>query len=454
MNSANLFVSWLASQETQKDLPKNESENAKINESVKEEPKEQTIEEIDYNKSKMEIENNLEKYSIEQSPKQENDIDIIKLFDNKAFEDLANEDVVDGIAKLIPLLIHKGFSTEDVPSFRREIRRRILEKYPEMSRYLIAEAMTKCMENLQTTEQKPKDEPSIDDILNSMPDSPVETPVRSPKITQKQIASPNTLPLIYYDTKINSNGELKAISWEDIDKYEFKFGFNEFFGYNNEKLKRKSEDVHLYFDFDEIKSEEELKSVLEWLDQLRETFGNYSIGGYTNNEDIRDNFGLKLVPDGGHFVSMHVVFYETRISSKELIDIMKHTVGKGFITEGVHPLCDYNVYKLDSRQCFRHVLSNKIISGSSKKNAGCILNGLPPSSQIVQTKGTEPLITKAQWSKHFKISEKQELKRSIKDIRKTTQQIIHNEAADFLGATGPIVCEPSKPLKIYLERPT
>ena len=146
---------------------------------------------------------------------------------------------------------------------------------------------------------------------------------------------------------------------------------------------------------------------------------------------------MKLVPDGGHFISMHVVFYETRISSQELIEIMKHTAGKGFATKGVHPLCDPAPYKLGTRQCFRHVLSDKIGVVPRKRNAGNILKGLPPSTQIIQTKGIEPLITKAKWSKHFVLSEKQEFNKTIKEIHNN----IHEEAANFLATTGPIVCE-------------
>ena len=66
--------------------------------------------------------------------------------------------------------------------------------------------------------------------------------------------------MIKYDVCINVSkyAKLKEISFEDIDSYDFEHkGFNEFL--IGERL------VHLYFDFDTIKSCEEYMSVCEWL---------------------------------------------------------------------------------------------------------------------------------------------------------------------------------------------
>ena len=94
---------------------------------------------------------------------------------------------------------------------------------------------------------------------------------------------------------------------------------------------------------------------------------------------------------------------------------MKHTEKKGFSTKGIHKLCDPNVYKLvskksgqKSRQCFRHVLSDKIYKIGDEKNRmnhGTICEKLPPSSQIVQVRGSEPIINKTAWSALFELKD-------------------------------------------------
>ena len=214
--------------------------------------------------------------------------------------------------------------------------------------------------------------------------------------------------ILYGDKFMYSNNWTPyEISFKDVDKYDFsKKAFNEFI--------IKQDYVHLYFDFDSIKTEEEYKDVILWLDSLTSVFGDYSIGGYCNNKKM-ENYGYRLIEDNDHFLSIHVVFYTTMIKTEDLVKIMKHTDKKGFAMEGVHPLCDPNVYKLvprgdkkGSRQVFRHVLSDKIYKendSKNKNNHGFILNGKKPSTQIVQVRGHEKEITKEMWSVLFKEKE-------------------------------------------------
>ena len=70
------------------------------------------------------------------------------------------------------------------------------------------------------------------------------------------------------------------ISFDDVDKYDFKKGFNEFL--------IKPEYVHLYFDFDQIQTSEECDEVYDWLEKLKSVFGKYSIGGYSDNEEFAE----------------------------------------------------------------------------------------------------------------------------------------------------------------------
>lgn len=116
---------------------------------------------------------------------------------------------------------------------------------------------------------------------------------------------------IKYDVAFNrpNNFIPREISFDDVDSYDFSKGFTEFLI---------SEDyVHLYFDFDSIKTEDEFLEVWSWLDSLKKVFGSYSYGGYCNNEEM-EAYGFRRFDEGMHYLSMHVVFYETCISTFDL----------------------------------------------------------------------------------------------------------------------------------------
>ena len=70
---------------------------------------------------------------------------------------------------------------------------------------------------------------------------------------------------------------------------------------------------------------------------------------------------------------------------------------KTFINHEVNEFVDHNVYKLNTRQQFRNVLSVKYYGPDEKyktrnrDNAGYILNDLKPETQIVTPDGYERL---------------------------------------------------------------
>lgn len=186
------------------------------------------------------------------------------------------------------------------------------------------------------------------------------------------------------------------LEYDDIDKWLFdKIAFNEVLGLNTH--------YHLYFDFDSISNTDEYQEVNNWLQSVSEIFGPYTIGGYTNSELFAMETGLRLFKEGEHFCSIHVIYYTTKILGTDIQEIMKHNKKIGF-EYNVHRLCDPNVYKLNSRQLFRHSLSNKIFGQGNvgnKNNHGNLLNCAKPSQHIVQIKGDEKEITREEWSKSF-----------------------------------------------------
>ena len=246
---------------------------------------------------------------------------------------------------------------------------------------------------------------------------------------------PNSTSMIKYDVMINrsNNYTFPEISFDDVDKYDFtNNGFIE--------VLKAPEYVHLYFDFDKMKTDNEdvsdeeqmnrFADVICWLDSLKPIFGEYSIGGYTDNEAMHAKYHLRFYPEGHHFSSIHVVFYETCIKSEDLVDIMKHTDKQGFLCDGINQFADPNVYKItvnkDGRggtQKFRHVLSNKIFTNNTqdkknyannKYNHGTIINDTKPSQQIIQTRGDELIIERDEWEKVFK-------PRTLKEARDETK---------------------------------
>ena len=102
-------------------------------------------------------------------------------------------------------------------------------------------------------------------------------------------------------------GWMHIIEYKDIDSYDFSNNFIE--------IIKKPEYVHLYFDFDSIETMEQWNDVHEWLDSLVPVFGRYSVGGYTNNNEIGFEKMFKYIPNAHHTLSLHAVYYETKIKT-------------------------------------------------------------------------------------------------------------------------------------------
>ena len=230
--------------------------------------------------------------------------------------------------------------------------------------------------------------------------------------------------IIKCENRISISGNnFKKITHEAVDKLDF----------NNLRKNGKSlveflikpEYVRFYIDVDEVNNVEEYLKFRLWLESLSSVFGKYSIGGYTNSEQFA-NYGFRLWPESEKTLSLHVVFYETCISSVDLMDIMKQKNYK-FINYDVNPLCDGNVYKLNARQAFRHVLTDKIYSKKDddkyKPNHGFILNNDKPSTQIITVRGGEPIITKELWLKVFTpINKTEDVKQEVKqDVKQNVE---------------------------------
>lgn len=71
------------------------------------------------------------------------------------------------------------------------------------------------------------------------------------------------------------------------------FNFQRFSAFNEYITPAKY--FHPYFDFDHFESLGQYESVLKWPDSLVSEFGQYSIGGYSNNSEINSKLNLKYI---------------------------------------------------------------------------------------------------------------------------------------------------------------
>ena len=227
--------------------------------------------------------------------------------------------------------------------------------------------------------------------------------------------------------------QYKEIDFDQVDSFDFdKTPFLE--------VVQKPEYVHFYIDSDNIETREEYDEFVEWLESLSEHFGKYAIGGYTVNNDL---FGdlykcqpKHKDPKENHTLSLHGAFYETKIKSKTLMKIMKHkqTRGKdgkmsaGSFVYKVNKSCDPNVYKLDSEQKMRHVLSNKFYRKDEPRNKltkGSFLDkNTKPSQFMMAIRGDEEEIPFNVLDEIFNINEIDEEETPKKTTKKTTKRTI------------------------------
>ena len=171
--------------------------------------------------------------------------------------------------------------------------------------------------------------------------------------------------------------EVKQISRDNINTYKFAKGFNEV-------ITAETPYIRPYIDCDHLDSIDSYNEFVSYCDRIKQFLGEYSIGGYTSNEDVSDATGLKYINGAEKFISIHIIFYQSRIQPAELQRFV--TENKDFLNKQI----DTNVYKLKSRQLFRHCLSDKRVKKTDVKYiAGNILNGATPEQQIITASGDE-----------------------------------------------------------------
>ena len=187
---------------------------------------------------------------------------------------------------------------------------------------------------------------------------------------------------IQFIMAFNQPTSIKRIKYEDVNNYNFSRGFNE-------KITKNTPFIHPYFDIDHLENQNEFREFISYCNQAKSVLGDYSIGGYTNNEEISIDLGLKYIEGANKTISFHVVYYESRITPAEMLKFINEN------KKELNSAIDFDVYKLGSSQLFRHCLSDKHIKSKEVvlHTAGTILDNKKPDTQIITARGDEKIVS-------------------------------------------------------------
>ena len=148
--------------------------------------------------------------------------------------------------------------------------------------------------------------------------------------------------------------EKRLIAHKDITPALIKDGFYEIVGsriQGGDKVYTQKY-IRLFFDID-IKEEHAALSlynvVIERMNRLKTLFGDCSISAYSNVKSIASTVGCKHRPKANKALSLHIVFYESRLLIADLMALFDE---RSYIIDKT--LYDTSVYTIGKRRVFRH----------------------------------------------------------------------------------------------------
>ena len=175
------------------------------------------------------------------------------------------------------------------------------------------------------------------------------------------------------------------------------------------------ENVRLYFDFDLKDSETiDLDGIFKELNRLAKVFNEYYFAGYCTDEGLyntlnsRQQSHIELKKEKlDKVLSFHVVYPETTISQKELLEIMNDDVYevaiksvKGF---------DGSVYRKNGKgSLLRHPFAHKYRNPYEERveRKGVTIKNTDASDLVVTPTGMEDHVTREQWLEVFPMKKK------------------------------------------------
>ena len=85
----------------------------------------------------------------------------------------------------------------------------------------------------------------------------------------------------------NQPKDIRYCPYDKVNSFKFsKCGFNE-------RITKDTPYIHPYFDIDHLETVEEFTKFVDYCDKAKEVIGDYSIGGYTNNQEFANSLGFK-----------------------------------------------------------------------------------------------------------------------------------------------------------------
>lgn len=200
------------------------------------------------------------------------------------------------------------------------------------------------------------------------------------------------------DHKTVSHAELNEWTAKDFDRNGF---YEELEGLEN---------VRLYFDFDFHEGDDiDLDGIFKELRNIGKVFGDYFFAGYCTDEDLYNTLKksqkdcIELKDEQlDKVLSFHVVYPDTMISLKELLEIMNDDAYGGAIkaVDGF----DKKVYRKNGKgSLLRHPFANKYTRPGADDGAckSVYIEDLMASDLVVTPAGEETLITREQWLEVF-----------------------------------------------------
>jgi hypothetical protein len=160
--------------------------------------------------------------------------------------------------------------------------------------------------------------------------------------------------LWYHCKNVSNKKDKKIIAHKDITPELIKRGFYELVGSHiqagNKTYTQKY--IRMFFDIDIKEDNGALvlyNTVIDRMNKLKELFGDYSVSGYSNIESIANEIGCAYRKNASKALSLHIVFYESRLLISDLIvlfDKMNYIIDD--------KLYDISVYRIGKRRVFRN----------------------------------------------------------------------------------------------------
>ena len=235
----------------------------------------------------------------------------------------------------------------------------------------------------------------------------------------------NNERFIYYIDNVRAWSHIQKIRYNELNEFNFsKNGLFEVLGiYKHNRL---------YFDIDDITTIIEYDEFISWCDSLKCVFGPYAIGGYTNDINFHNKYGFKYIQTAKKVLSFHIVYYTTKLSNINLIEIFTSKINNEHIYQ-FNKHIDTAVYKLNHKQLMRHILSNKKTSYNEILNNtnGNIITNNSIYDLCVTPRGTEYLVHRDDAIKVFKPN-KELLELRKQQVHKTNKQYINADNEQYI----------------------